>query len=320
VPTLSVLVLNYNYRRYLRSCVESILAQTFGDFELIIIDDRSTDDSIELINELKQLDPRIVVAAHEKNQGFSRSLIEGTEELSRGELLTVISADDRAARNDAFATQVELLRKHPSAAFCFSGYDLFSETSSQLVQSFPAPVVADAREAMRLLLDNQARPAHSGVMIRASAYRASGGYRRDLRMAIDTAMWLALAVEGGFVYTPESLYGYRVHDKQMSAALAGVRRSTKEVREIFRTACDHAERRGCGTGGQDSAAFLKHFADYITHEARNRGRQVAATRLLAVALESPLAAASSRRLWLSALQTAIGPTAYDGLHRLLVRS
>src|SRR5215213_1469759 len=109
VPTLSVTVLNYNYGAYLPACLDSILGQTFRDFELIIIDDCSTDNSLAVI-EPYLADPRVRLVAHQANVGYCGSLIEGTEVQSAGELVTVISADDLVRRPDAFERQVRLLQ------------------------------------------------------------------------------------------------------------------------------------------------------------------------------------------------------------------
>src|SRR4051812_34884538 len=83
IPTLSVTVLNYNYGTYLPGCLDSILGQTFRDFELIVIDDTSSDNSLEVIKPYLA-DPRVRLVAHKKNVGYGGSLIEGTETCSTG--------------------------------------------------------------------------------------------------------------------------------------------------------------------------------------------------------------------------------------------
>src|SRR5260370_11113027 len=91
LPALSVTVLNYNYAHYLPRCLDSILSQTWTDFELILINDRSTDNSLEVIQPYLK-DPRVRLIDHAINRGFVSSLLEGCE-LSRGRYITVISAD-----------------------------------------------------------------------------------------------------------------------------------------------------------------------------------------------------------------------------------
>src|SRR5215217_6817411 len=115
-PTLSVTVLNYNYGAYLPGCLDSILRQTFRDFELIVIDDCSSDDSLDVVRPYLA-DPRVRLVAHKQNVGYGGSLIEGTETCSTGEYVTVISADDLVHQPDAFERQIALLQAHPQASF-----------------------------------------------------------------------------------------------------------------------------------------------------------------------------------------------------------
>jgi glycosyltransferase involved in cell wall biosynthesis len=318
-PTLSVVVLNYNYGHYLAGCIESILSQSFRDFELIVIDDVSKDDSKAVIRPFVERDPRVRLHAHETNAGFAKSLIEGTEQLSRGEFLMVVSADDLVTSPDAFATQVELLRKHPQAAFCFSAVKLISSAGTSVDASYPSDRVLDAPAALRALFDQIARPAHSGTMIRKEAYRRAGGYRRDVRMALDLAMWVSLALEGGFAYSAEPLNGYRLHEGQMSAALPGIRRNAQEVRLILRDAWREGHRRGYDLGGDEQRVFVRHFEACAIHEAFNRDRKLAGYRLLATALEAPLAAATSRKLWIAATRAALGAHGFSTLKGAVAR-
>jgi len=312
-PTLSVLVLNYNYARYLPGCLDSILAQTFQDFELIVIDDCSKDDSRQIIERYAQKDPRVRPALHQVNSGFAKSLIEGTEELSRGEFLMVVSADDLVTRPYAFATQIELLRRHPRAAFCFSAIQLIGPNDDGVDSSYEHELALEPAAALRAIFEQKARPAHSGTMIRKSCYQACGGYRRDIKMALDLAMWVSLAIEGGFAYSPEPLSGYRLHEGQMSAALAGIRRNAGEVRSILRDAYREGVRRGYDIGSSERDVFVMHFEACAIHEAFHRGRRLAAYRVLATALESPLGALTSRKMWLSTLRAALGPNGFNTL-------
>ena len=314
---MSVVVLNYNYGHYLKGCIESILAQTFTDFELIVIDDCSKDDSIRIIEPYVKADSRVRLVAHKVNAGFAKSLIEGTEKESRGEFLSVISADDLAMRDDAFATQVELLRKYPQAAFCFSAVELITPKGTHVDRSFDQEVVLEPAAALRALFTQTARPPASGTLIRKTHYQASGGYRRDVSMALDLGMWVDLAIQGGFIYTPLPLYGWRIHDAQMSAALPGVRKSAHEVRRILSDAWRQGAHRGFEMGASEDRVFVQHVEAYALHEAFNRSRKLAASRVLAAVLETPLEAAKSRKLWISAARVALGDRGFETLKRVL---
>jgi glycosyltransferase involved in cell wall biosynthesis len=312
-PTVSVFVLNYNYARYLPQCLDSILAQTYRDFELVIVDDCSRDSSLEVIKPYLA-DSRLRLVANPINRGFAYNLIAATESLTSGEFVIAVSADDLICSPDAFRIQLDLMRKHPQAAFCFSGVQLWKgKEKIEEYHSFPAEVTMDAREGLHALLRGGVWPLASGTMVRRSAYQACGGYSRDLAMVLDLQLWLALVMEGGFTYSPEPLLGYRLHDSQMSAALPGIRKNAREVVKVLRAACLAGESRGLGTGGLARQAIGFHLAYPAMQEAFQGLRATAARRWLAAALESPVETAMSRKLWIVAARVAMGDrlTAYS---------
>src|SRR4051794_24772902 len=109
-PPISVLLAVYNGGRYLRAAVDSILTQTFTDFEFIIIDDGSTDGSLATLREFAQRDPRINLVSR-PNKGLTVTLNEGIA-LARGEFLARMDADD-IALPQRFEKQIAYLRDHP---------------------------------------------------------------------------------------------------------------------------------------------------------------------------------------------------------------
>src|SRR5262245_14197402 len=112
-PAISVLMPIYNAGRFLPAAVESVLAQTFADFELIAIDDGSRDGSSEVLAQLAARDPRIRVFAQE-NRGIVATLNRALE-LARAPLVARMDADD-LSRPDRFAKQIAFLRQHPEVA------------------------------------------------------------------------------------------------------------------------------------------------------------------------------------------------------------
>ena len=109
-PRVTVLMSVYNDGLFLPLAVQSILAQTFPDFEFLIIDDGSTDDSIAYLSQLR--DPRVRVVRHPQNLGLTQSLQHGVE-LAQGEYLARLDADDLATP-DRLARQVDYLDQHPA--------------------------------------------------------------------------------------------------------------------------------------------------------------------------------------------------------------
>lgn len=232
VPLLSVTVLNYNYGHFLANCLDSILHQSFTDFEVILINDCSTDNSLEVIQPYLR-DPRIRLVNHTQNKGFVASLIEGMA-LSRGTYLNVISADDWVVSPHAFARQIEVLERHPQVVMAFSAYGLYADeqTLSFVSRLSPASYVRDGRDVFADFL-LKGYPQHSGTMIRKSAYQAIGGYDPTLRWSLDAQMWLGLCHFGDIAYIDEMLYAYRRHPSSMSKDPTALRNAILELFRIF---------------------------------------------------------------------------------------
>jgi len=231
-PLLSVTVLNYNYARFLPMCIEAILAQSFEDFELILIDDCSTDNSLEAVEPYRR-DPRVRVIDHRSNKGFARSLVEGVE-ASSGRYLTVISADDLVLSNSAFERQIRLLEASTRAAFCYSAWhriDAENGLISALVPWDEDHIWAGEREFSHFCTGHYVQ--HSGTIIRRSAYDAVGGYDTSLAYALDMALWARLCGAGEVAYVAEPLLGYRTHGANMSYSQGAAFKTIREFLSSF---------------------------------------------------------------------------------------
>jgi hypothetical protein len=319
-PILSVTVLNYNYGRYLPKCIESILGQTFRDFELIVIDDCSTDDSLEVIKPYLT-DPRVRVVEHAANVGYAGSLIEGTEIHSTGEFVTVISADDFVWSTEAFERQIAMLGAHPEAAFCFSGYRRFlHETDAVLEEqrSYDGSRIIPGPIFLREFLTRQEiQVLHSGTMLRKSAYDRAGGYRRDLRVTLDLAMWPALALQGDVAYCDGPLYAYRSHGAQMSSSFRKQYANFMEVMKSIEETCATAVRQRVPIGSlRDDAIRYALFAVALDDAFGGRPA-LALFRSVTAVLFQPRLALTSRGLWITLARLALGGRGYAAAHRLL---
>jgi len=122
-PKISVILPVYNAEKYVLEAINSILNQTFKDFELIIIDDGSTDDSLKIISEIK--DSRIRIIQNKKNLGLIATLNNGLIE-SKGEFIARMDADDISLPN-RFETQINYLNKHPEVDILGSYYEIFGD-------------------------------------------------------------------------------------------------------------------------------------------------------------------------------------------------
>ncbi|HXT59882.1 MAG TPA: glycosyltransferase [Pirellulales bacterium] len=207
---LAVLMPVYNAERYLAEAVESILHQTYAKFEFIIIDDGSTDRSVEILSSLAAADPRIRLV-HRPNSGYLRALNEGLA-MCRGTFVARMDADDVALPR-RFERQIGYLLEHAECLAVGSGI-LRIDADGDLLCEEPMPRTHEEIE-VRLLQGLGALP-HPGAMIRRSALAEIGGYREPYYGAEDFDLWLRLAERGRLANLPEPLIKCRVHPQNFT--------------------------------------------------------------------------------------------------------
>lgn len=226
-PRLSIAVLNYNYGHFLGLCLDSLLAQSMTDFEIIIIDDASTDNSLEIVQPYLA-DSRVRLISHSVNRGFAASLIEGSE-AARAPFLTVVSADDLAIDTDAFALILEPLSDN-EVSFAYSVWTGVDDHGRTVYRRRPADhsYVATGEQELERLVRSTAI-LHSGTVIRRSAYDTVGGYDPTCQYALDNNMWLALCTVGKVAFVNRSLFAYRGHGANMSTSDGALEKTTVEM-------------------------------------------------------------------------------------------
>jgi glycosyltransferase involved in cell wall biosynthesis len=227
-PLLSVTVLNYNYAHYLPQCLDSILRQTFTDFEVILINDCSTDNSLEVI-EKYLADDRIRLVNHTRNKGFVPSLVEGAQ-LSRGAYITVISADDYCVSDRAFETLLRPLEADGAVVFAYSAYGQYDDHGVRLhlFQACDRSYVRSGVEEFRELA-LECFIMHSGTIVRTSAYQAVGGYNPSVHYEPGAQLWYILCSQGRVAYCADELFAYRIHPNSMCRSRPALQESLREV-------------------------------------------------------------------------------------------
>lgn len=204
-PTISVLMSVYNDEKYLEDAVESVLGQTYRDFEFLITDDSSDDNSCEVIREYAEQDERIRVFTNEENQGLTRSLNDMLSK-ARGELIARMDADD-ISRKPRFEKQVALFESNPSADIVFGDTLLIDKYGDPVCQSW-RPGEEEIIEA----LGTRCRVPHPTVMMRASAVRKVGGYDESYWTGQDHDLWQRMKRSGAtFRYISEVILNYRLN-------------------------------------------------------------------------------------------------------------
>ncbi|MEO9254592.1 MAG: glycosyltransferase family A protein [Tepidiformaceae bacterium] len=314
-PALSVLVLNHNYARFLPECLDSILAQSFDDYEIIVIDDVSTDDSAAILRTYES-EPRVRVVLHDVNRGFVASLVEGTGELSNGEFLTVVSADDFVLERDAFSLQVAKMRADANLVACLSAYTKIGPGEGRSVRRpLRGDCVIAGDELIRSLLTaREFTILQTGTIVRAEAYLRAGGYRQDLDNYVDLAMWVALGHAGPVAYTDRPLYGYRVHAAQLSGSSTRRREVLREGLALLRQAARSAQ--AAGIDVRPSKVLRARISDLALADAFAGRRVRALQRCADAAAIAPLAALTASGWWIALVRSIAGARGWDAIVRI----
>lgn len=304
-PAISVLLSVFNGRLFLAEAVESILGQTFGDFEFLIIDDGSTDGSLEMLRRYERQDPRIRLTSR-PNKGVTRTLNELFRQ-SKGDFIARMDADD-VARSDRLALQYAAMRDDPSLACLGSSFLLIDKSGRAL--TVLAPPTGDS-EIQQLCLAGHTAICHPTAMIRRSSMALVGGYCEDFGTAQDLDLWLRLGELGKLANLSEPLLKFRVHESSVS--------ETKRYDQYrsMRLACERAwQRRGIVGGqfepqepwrpGKDSASQIK-FALRYGWWAFNSGHRWTALHYGIRAIGTAPQNVDGWKLLLSAAVKPIGP-------------
>lgn len=204
VPTVSVILPVFNAERYLKYAIDSILDQTYKDFELIIINDGSTDKSRSLIDDYAKSDDRIVVV-HQENIGLVVTLNKAVK-LARGTYIARMDGDDISLPR-RLDIQVALMDENKKAVLCASCFDVINEYN-EFVRLSTAPAFdKDLKRSMHLY-----NPiAHGSVMFRRQAFIKAGEYSTEVGPVEDYDLWIRLAALGDFIYSPHSLFRWRMN-------------------------------------------------------------------------------------------------------------
>ena len=222
LPAVSVVVPCYNYGRYLPGAVTSALSQPGIETRVIIVDDASTDDSLEVAQRLAAADSRITVVPHPRNQGHIATYNDGLTRAD-GEYVVLLSADDLLAAG-AVRRAVDLLQANPRVGFAYGLTEEFLDE--------PPPVADVGARSWtlwdgRTWLDRRARSGHNcincpEVVMRTSLHRKIGWYRADLPHSGDFELWMRAAAKADVGRVNGAVQAfYRVHPASMQRTQYG---------------------------------------------------------------------------------------------------
>jgi glycosyltransferase involved in cell wall biosynthesis len=211
-PHISCVLAVWNGEAYLTEAIQSVLTQTFRDFELIVVDDGSTDNTAHILDRIRREDGRVRVQ-YQSHAGLVTALNLGMS-YARGKYIARMDADD-VSMPDRFAIQLEYLEKHQEIGICGSWIETFGNGASDVVK-YPGD---DGAIRCQLLFSSAL--AHPSTMLRRNVllqHRLQ--YNETAMHAEDYDLWTRVAPYTRFANVPAVLLRYRVHPKQVGRNLA----------------------------------------------------------------------------------------------------
>lgn len=228
---ISVVMPVYNGSKYLREAIESILAQTYNNFELIIIDDGSMDNSKEIINEYAQKDNRINLISR-ANKGHVETLNEGIV-MAHGEYIAIMDQDDISLSN-RFEKQVEFLDNNQEYVAVGTLSELIGPEGDRISCLFQ--ITGHENIDAEHMQCKGGAIIHPSVMIRKQSLIKISGYRKEFELATDLDLFLRLAEVGKIENISEVSFLYRVHPESAGNS-ARAKQQNCAVKAVF-SACE----------------------------------------------------------------------------------
>ena len=226
-PRVSIIMPAFNREKFIAESIESALAQSYEDFELIVIDDGSKDQTVEVAKKYLS-DPRVHLIQNEKNMGIATTRNRAIR-VARGEYIAMLDSDDIWIDKDKLRKQVDFLDSHSDHAMVGSAITHIDVSGKKLkTVTFPT---ADAEIRNSILRRNPF--AQSTLLCRTEAFLQTGSYSTRFMICDDFDLWLRIGKRWKFANSTDAMTGYRIHGnnithtKRLTAA--------REVLEIVRS-------------------------------------------------------------------------------------
>lgn len=220
---ISILMSVFNGERFIRQAVESLLSQTYRDFEWLIVDDASTDQTPTILNRLSQQDPRIRVTRNEMNLGLTKSLNRALAQ-AQGGYVARMDADD-IALPERLEKQVAFLDTHPDVGIVGTAYQFVDAHGNVIGERHPS--TQDAQLRHKLIRHNPFL--HSSVMVRRVLLHQVNGYDEHYRRAQDYDLWMRLASLTKLANLPDMLM-----QKRFTTEMISYTREREQIRAALR--------------------------------------------------------------------------------------
>lgn len=270
---LSILMSVYNGERFLRETLDSALQQTFRDFELLVIDDGSTDSTPEILSSCR--DPRVKFFAC-PHRGVAPALNRGLE-LASGEFVAFLDADDLWAP-EKLEAQLEALQKHPRAGAAYSWFDLLDENGNRSASKLRPPHSGNVFP--ELILRNFVG-CGSNLLARRPALEVAGRFDESLTHSMDWDLALRLAERFELALVPTAHVLYRRHLQSFSADPGPMEEPTLRILE---RACDRLPASMQGLRGKARSNVYRYLTHQRLRSLNSRRQSLQAVRFMGHAL------------------------------------
>ncbi|MFH1095197.1 MAG: glycosyltransferase [Candidatus Micrarchaeota archaeon] len=268
IPKVSIIVPPRNKADFVGLTLASVRAQDFQDWEALVIDNRSSDGSQDVVKKLATADKRIRFIQNEEDIGIVGSLNRGLDE-AKGEYVAVLHSDDLWEKN-FLPSSIALLGKNPTAGLCFCKYKNIDEKGGQHKIEARNRLAGESRlvpsrEMFSLLIERDFMPVCT-VLVRRDAHEKCGNYDPQFPGPSDYMMWLKIAYRFDGIYNADTTSSYRIYGSNDTNYLIDNNISIMEqysmVKKLFRNYIPQGEE-----GAKQEKAMLRNAALSLLRQA-----------------------------------------------------
>lgn len=283
---VSVCIPTYNGATYIAAALRSVLGQTFTDFELIVCDDASADDTLQVVETFR--DDRLRVVRNPVRLGlvgnWNRCL-----ELASGEYIALFHQDD-VMRPDNLADKVAMLDANPGVGLVYSDIGRIDETGQVIgghyIEQPTSTTIMPGSRLFAMAAATGNPVACPAVVVRAACYRGLGGFDARLPFAVDLEMWLRIASRYDIGYIARPLVAHRVHATQETGRFGGSGRDYQDILHALNIIYGNVLPLDCAQYAHKAYETLAHQAYDLARWQVRRVRPIPAARYLAVILQA----------------------------------
>jgi len=228
-PKISVIIPTYNRARYIAEAIRSVQNQTLRDWELLVIDDGSTDETEKIVRDFLKEDPRISYVKNEKNLGIAKTRSRGVS-LAQAPFIAMLDSDDIWASPDKLAKQLSFLEADKKLGMVGTNASFVDENGKAVGKrtSFPNDDAGIRKtELYRNIL------MQSGLVLRKEAIEKAGGYDTGFTICDDHDLWLKIGRDWRFMIVPSVDLAYRIHSGGITKAKR-IKTAHEELKILFK--------------------------------------------------------------------------------------